>query len=129
MPITALYAGLLAPLLVVLAFRVIAYRRGATIPVGDGGDKVLLRRMRVHANFTEYVPLTLLLMALAEGLKTDPRLLHAMGIALVVARLSHAIGMSQAKENFAFRVTGMAMTFTVILVAALACLMGAFGRL
>ena len=68
MPITALYAGLLAPLFLLLSVRVIRQRRGAKVAVrGDGGDAMLLRRMRVHANFAEYVPLALLLMALAEN--------------------------------------------------------------
>lgn len=124
MPITALYAALLASLFVFLSIRVIRQRRGAKVALGDGGDKQLLRRMRVHANFAEYVPLTLLLMGLAESLSTYPLLLHAMGIVLLGGRLSHAYGVSQPAEVFRFRVTGMACTFTVMLVAALACLFG-----
>ena len=65
MEITALYASLLAPLFILLSARVIGARRSAKVPVGDGGNTVLLRRMRVHANFAEYVPFALLLMALA----------------------------------------------------------------
>ena len=66
MEITALYASLLAPLFILLSVRVIGARRSARVPVGDGGNTVLLRRMRVQANFAEYVPFALLLMALAE---------------------------------------------------------------
>ncbi len=128
MPVTALYAGLLAPLFIFLAFRVIDARRGAQIAIGDGGNKDLLRRMRVHANFAEYVPLAVILLGLAESLKTDSRLLHALGAALVLARLSHAWGVSQPKENLRFRQAGMATTFTMIIVAALACLFGALWR-
>ena len=51
MPVTALYAGLLAPLFLFLSARVIAARRGAQTALGDGGDPALLRRMRVQANF------------------------------------------------------------------------------
>jgi len=129
MPITALYAGLLAPIFVVLALRVIGLRRGAQVAVGDGGDKVLLRRMRVHANFAEYVPLALVLLVLAESLKTDPRILHALGICLIIGRISHAYGMSQSKETFAFRVSGMALTFATLIGAALGCLIGSIGRI
>jgi uncharacterized membrane protein YecN with MAPEG domain len=68
MPITALFAGLLAPLYIVLALRVIGLRRSAGVALGDGGDPWLTRRMRVHANFAEYAPFTLLLMGLAESL-------------------------------------------------------------
>jgi uncharacterized protein len=64
MPITAFYAALLAPLFILLAVRVIRQRRGARVAIGDGGDKLLLRRMRVHANFAEYVPFALVLMCM-----------------------------------------------------------------
>ena len=56
MKITALHAGLLALLVLVLSFRTILYRRAHKVEIGDGGDKELLRRSRVHANFAEYVP-------------------------------------------------------------------------
>lgn len=125
MPITALYAGLLALLYVVLALRVIGVRRGARIAIGDGGDATLLRRIRVHANFAEYVPLALVLVALAESLKSDPRLLHGFGMLLILGRLVHAFGVSQAKENFTLRVTGMMATFTVLIGTGLVCIAGA----
>jgi uncharacterized membrane protein YecN with MAPEG domain len=124
MPITALYAGLLAPLFILLSIRVIRWRRGAKVAVGDGGDAILLRRMRVQANFAEYVPFALLLMALAESLHTWTWFLHLLGLALLAGRLSHAYGVSQPRETFAFRVAGMIATFTVIGVAAAACIYG-----
>jgi uncharacterized membrane protein YecN with MAPEG domain len=124
MPITALYAGLLVPLFVLLSVRVIGLRRDARVSMGDGGDAALLKRMRVHANFAEYVPLALLLMLLAESLKTNPVLLHGLGIALLGGRLAHAGGMSPAKQIMPLRVAGVALTFTVLGVAALVCLAG-----
>jgi len=60
MPITALYAGLLAPLFILLSIRVIDVRRTARISIGHGDDPELLRRMRVHANFAEYAPFALI---------------------------------------------------------------------
>ncbi len=128
MPITALYASLLTPLFLLLAIRVIRARRGASVAVGDGGNALLMRRMRVHANFAEYVPIALVLMALAESLGTSAWLLHGLGIALLASRLTHAYGMSQAKEKFAFRVAGMVTTFWMLGIAALACLWGALAK-
>ncbi len=125
MRITALYAALLAPLYVLLALRVIAVRRRMRVAVGDGGDAELQRRMRVQANFAEFVPFALLLLALAEGLGSPPALLHVLGLALLAGRLSHAWGMSQAQEVFGFRAAGMMASFTVIATAALLCLLGA----
>ena len=126
MPVTALYAGLLAVLFVYLAARVIQLRREGRIAVGDGGNALLLRRMRVHANFAEYVPLALILMALAESLNTWAWLLHIFGAALLAGRISHAYGVSQLHERYVFRTTGMAITFTVIMATALACIAGAW---
>lgn len=128
MPITALYASLLAPLFLLLASRVIRSRRTARVAVGDGGDATLARRMRVQANFAEYVPLALLLLALAESLGTHAWLLHGLGLALLAGRLSHAWGMSQSQETFAFRIFGVAVTFWMIGLAAAACLWGALAR-
>ncbi len=127
MTITALYAGLLAPILVFLSVRVIGQRRSARVAIGHGEDKALLRRMRVHANFIEYVPMALILLALAENLKTTPLLLHVMGLALLVGRVLHAYGVSQDHENLNLRVTGMALTFTAIMLGAIYCLAASFG--
>lgn len=125
MPITALYAALLGPLLVVLAVRVIGLRRRLKVAMGDGGHPEIARAIRVHANCAEYVPIALVLMALAESVAAPPVLLHAAGVVLVVGRCSHAYGMSQAKENFSFRAAGMMLTFGVIMTLAVSCLVGA----
>jgi uncharacterized membrane protein YecN with MAPEG domain len=95
MPITAFYASLLAFLFVLLSVRVIAQRREARVEIGVGESKELLRRSRVHANFAEYVPLALLMLAFAESLKTPSIVLHLLGLALLAGRLLHAYGLSQ----------------------------------
>lgn len=112
-------------LFVLLSIRVIAVRRSGRVAVGDGGDRLLLRRMRVHANFAEYVPLALVLMALAEATATPAWLIHPMGVALLAGWIVHAIGMSREAERFRFRAAGMALTFTVLLAGSAACLMAA----
>lgn len=127
MSVTPLYAGLLALLFVLLSVRVIGARRAAKVAIGDGGDKALLRRMRVQANCAEYVPVALLLLALAELQRLPGPLLHGLGLMLLTGRLIHAVGVSQEHEPFALRVGGMAMTLTVIVVAALANIALALG--
>jgi len=119
MRIVGLYAALLSILFVVLSIRTIRMRRSLKIAIGDSGSPGMLRAMRVHSNFAEYVPLTLLLMALVEVGGAAPWLVHALGLLLLVGRLSHAYGVSQTTEVFVFRVAGMAMTFTTILCASL----------
>ncbi len=117
---TPLYAGLLALLFVALSARVIA-RRGATkTSHGDGGDAQLLRRIRVHANFVEYVPFALLLLAMAEMQGMPAWLVHLFGAMLFFGRALHAWGFGAEPQNFKARKWGMILTFTMILVTAVA---------
>ena len=121
MPITAFYASLLVPLYILLAARTILTRFSARVSVGDGGDEELLRRMRVHANFAEYVPFALLLMGLAESLALDARLLHGVGVVLALGRYAHAYGMSRRNDILPLRTGGMIATLSVLIVLAASC--------
>jgi uncharacterized membrane protein YecN with MAPEG domain len=121
MPITAFYASLLALLFLLLSLRVIAQRREARVEIGHGESAQLLRRMRVHANFAEYVPMTLILMALAESLKAPSFFIHLPGLVLIAARVIHAYGLSQTPHILKLRVLGMWLTFIVIGISALLC--------
>ena len=77
--------------------------------------------MRGHANFAEYVPLILLLMALLEFGRTSIYVLHALGIALLVGRLLHGYALSFT-EHFKFgRFWGAALTFLALLISAVLC--------
>ncbi len=118
MKITILYASLLAFLFVALSIRTIRLRRSLKIGVGDAGNTKMLRGMRVHSNFAEYTSFSLLLIYLVEISAGYPFFVHSLGLIFLTGRLSHAYGVSQEKENFKFRVAGMAMTFTVILSSA-----------
>lgn len=121
MTITAFYAALLAALFLILSVRVIGWRRQQQVELGDGEDRELLRRMRVHANFAEYVPFTLLLMALAETMAPPRPLIHLIGVILVTGRLLHAYGLSQTPHIVRYRVLGMTLTFTALGLGALIC--------
>jgi len=56
MTIVPIYAALLALLFVLLSVRTIRTRRRQGVALGHGDDPAMLRVMRVHANFAEYVP-------------------------------------------------------------------------
>ncbi len=122
MPVTAIYAGLLTMLLLYLSVRVIGVRKSAKVEIGDGADKQLLRRIRVHANFVEYTPYALILIGLLESLKAPGMMLHALGATLLAGRVLHAYALSQTPHILPMRVAGMALTFGVLAVAAVACL-------
>jgi uncharacterized membrane protein YecN with MAPEG domain len=82
----------------------------------------VLRVVRGHANFAEYVPLALLLMAILELSRFSIYILHALGIILVIARLLHGYALSFT-EHFQFgRVGGAALTLAVLLIEAVLCI-------
>jgi hypothetical protein len=128
MATTAFYAGLLCLLYLVLSFRVIFMRRAARVEIGTGESKELLRRTRVHANFAEYAPFAIILMGLAESLQASRLLLHAAGLALLVGRLIHAYGLSQTPHIMPLRFSGMVLTFTSLLIGAIACIWVALSK-
>lgn len=129
MPVTALFAAALAVLLLVLSARVIGARRGAQVEIGDGADRELLRRIRVHANFVEYAPYVLILMGLAESMKAPELAVMAVGTLLIVGRVIHAYGLSQTPHIMRLRVLGMVLTFTALGAGAALCAVYAVMRL
>jgi uncharacterized protein len=122
MQATALWAGLLAPVCLWLSVRVIGQRRRAQVPIGTGGDAALERAVRAQANFAEYVPFALLLMALGEAGGAPGWVLHPLGALLLAGRLAHGWGIVRTPEDFRFRVGGMVATFGAIGGGALGCL-------
>lgn len=125
--VAPIYAAVLTLLFVALSFRVIAARRLERVAVGDGGHRHLLRRQRVHANFAEYCPLALLLIAMAEIQGASGVLIHGFGILLLAARVIHAVGVSREPEPLTLRVIGMVGTFVTLIAAALTNLTLALG--
>ena len=117
MIITPLYAGLLAILYLALSYRVVQGRQVVDGPgLGDGGDASMLRRIRGHANFAEYVPIILVLLAMLELGAWPAWLLHGLGAALLIARLLHGYALSYS-DHFQFgRFWGTLITFVLLLV-------------
>ncbi len=63
------------------------------VSVGDGGNEFLIRRMRAHANFIESAPLILIMLGILEIAGTPVNWLWIVGIAYVVGRIGHGLGM------------------------------------
>ena len=117
--ITLLFAALHVLLMLALLVPISRYRHQHSIGIGDGGDPVLLRKIRVHANFIEQVPLALLMLALLELSGVWPSLLWLFGASLLIARVMHASGLSR-RPGYSFgRFWGTAITWSVLLAMAL----------
>src|ERR1051325_4726283 len=92
--VTPLYTGVLVLLFLILSARVVGARGRGDISIGDGSDPKMLRVIRGHANFAEYVPLALLMMAMLELTHFSIYVLHVLGIVLVIARVLHGWALS-----------------------------------
>lgn len=101
-----------------LAIRVGQMRNAHKVSVGDGGNMAVIARMRAHANFTEYAPIVLILLALLELARGTSLHAWGYGCAFVVARVCHGLGMDTWKPG---RMIGVALTFLIILLLAGEC--------
>jgi uncharacterized protein len=122
MALTAIHAGILGLIYLVLTARVIVHRRDKGISIGAGDDRDLEYKVRAHGNFVETVPLALILMGLAEVGGTSPLLIHLAGVALILGRLAHAAAFWRRPQNLMLRSVGMVLTLLVIGALSTLCL-------
>ncbi len=66
LPVTAWTTALSALLFLALTWAVIAKRRRLGIVLGDGDDRATTKRIRGQANAAEQIPITLIVLAMAE---------------------------------------------------------------
>ena len=117
-PVSALYAGSLALLLLGLAARVSLLRSKLNVGTGHGNDPTLARAIRVHGNAVEWILPMLALLLIAEIDGASRTFLHVCGVTFVVARVAHALGLSRTSKASSGRFWGTAGSWLVI--AALA---------
>lgn len=119
LPAVALFtAGSLGLLGVGLAVVVIVLRVRPGIEAGDGGNPRMTQAVRAHANFAEYAPLALLLLALLEISGTPIWIVVAVAALLLVGRLLSALGLSRSLGPSVPRQAGASATLLSILLAA-----------
>ena len=119
LPVSLTFAGALALVALWLAFRVSKVRMKAEVMIGDGGHPLLLARMRAQANFVEYTPFVLILMALIEMAGGSAWGLRGVGVLYVIARVLHAFGMDKTTPPAPLRGIGALVTWLVLLGLAL----------
>ncbi|MBX9826074.1 MAG: MAPEG family protein [Xanthobacteraceae bacterium] len=117
--IVPFYAAILGLIFIFLSARVIAARRQFRVTVGFGGHHLLERRIRVQGNFSEYVPITIILLTFLELYGGAKWLIHMLCIALILGRSLHAYCVSRTDEDIRQRRAAMILTFGALLVAAI----------
>ncbi len=124
--VTLFFAACCALMQCVLTGLVVARRLQARVSFLDGGDKQLLRRIRAHGNFTETVPMALLLMALLELSGLAKIWLISFGMALLIGRVLHATSLLTNNARWS-RAGGMMLTLGVISIEGI-CAIWLFAR-
>ncbi len=93
LPITLTIAAGAALVNIWLMLRCGQVRTKDKISIGDGGNELLIRRMRAHANFIESAPFVLILIAALEASGKGGNWLWYVGIIFIFGRLAHGLGM------------------------------------
>ena len=115
---TLLFAALFGILHVIFTLRVGGYRLRTRISLGDGGDKELRNRIRAHGNFTENVPIALLLLLLNELNGLAENTLVILGTVLLVSRVLHYVMIVTRSLPMVLRPISMIGTLGTILVSS-----------
>jgi uncharacterized membrane protein YecN with MAPEG domain len=117
LPITLTIAAAAAIINVWLGARVSRLRFRHKVSMGDQGNAGLIARMRAHANFIEYAPFFLILLAAVELARGSEGWLWAVAILFILGRLAHPFGMDRPAPN-ALRVIGTILTWLLLLLLA-----------
>jgi len=122
-----LYAALLGLLLIALSVNVVLARRRYHVGLGVGTEEGMQLAVRVQANFTEYVPLAVVLLVLAELTGLPIAAVHVAGILLMTSRVLHAWGLAHSPGRTFGRFYGTAGTWLVITGLSIWLLFAAIG--
>jgi uncharacterized membrane protein YecN with MAPEG domain len=95
LPIISSYAAAILGIFQIALMLTVGLRRGAKkISLGDGGDEILHYRIRRHGNLTENAPLFLVVLGFLEVSGGPSLAVLSFAAIFIVARFSHAYGMS-----------------------------------
>ena len=119
LPITGLYIGLTIIIVIVLAVRIGIYRVKENISISHGGNVEVETRIRAHGNLTETAALTILAIAILEANGVGPIMLHGLGIAYIIGRILHPIGLRHNNIKNPARAIGSLLSTLVMLVAGI----------
>lgn len=104
--ITATTAGIILMLQIILAFTVSGARGKQNVWIGTGANSTMERLTRRHANLAENAGIFIAGFTLLELSGLSPVSLTYLCGAFVIARISHAIGLSQENTGNIFRLIG-----------------------
>jgi len=120
LPLTSFFAGFLSLFYLFLSFR-IGYLRGSPAmkiilkKTEETSDFTLTRNIRAHGNFSEYVPIFLILLMINEILgKSSFEYLMIICIVFTYGRIAHGICFAFYDSSPFLRMTGMICTYLAL---------------
>jgi uncharacterized membrane protein YecN with MAPEG domain len=111
-----------------LSLRIGKVRMGAKIIHGDGGNDLLMRRMRAQANFIENTPIALVLVTAIEIAGEGGAWLAPVAGIFILGRLAHGLGMDSVKPS-PMRTAGALCTMLVLLGLAIVAVLITLGMI
>ena len=110
-----LYSAYLATFLIVLqtllAASVGGYRGRKRKGIGHQDDAVLERKVRRHANMTEYAPIYLAVLTIYELIAGQTTAIFWLALLFAVARIFHVIGFSSSAGSHLVETKGGRLSF------------------
>ena len=116
--LASIYVAVLIVMAVLLSANVALRRGSLQIGIGDGGNQVLQRMMRIQGNYLEYVPLCVGALIMLSVIGAPSWAIHTVGGSMVAGRILHAVGIYQTAGISFGRGAGMLLTFASLLSAA-----------
>lgn len=125
---TTLSAASAAALITIwLMMRCGKLRASEKIIHGDGGNPLLMQRMRAQSNFIESAPFVLILIAAIEISGKGGQGLAIVAGIYMLGRVAHAIGMDRAGSN-PLRMAGVMITMLTLLGLGVMALLITLGK-
>jgi len=114
--ITAFYASMLGFIYIKLSKNIIRLRRKYNVTLGHKNHGDLEQAIRAHANFSEFVPIGLILLACLEINKIYFAVVILLGGLFFIGRVLHAKSFLKDKIDNSLRIKGMQFTFWSIML-------------
>lgn len=118
LPAAAAYIAMLTIALAPLTYSVIRLRMATGTGIGNGGHARLEQAIRVHGNYAENIPFGLALLLLLALIGSPVWVVHVLGLALIIGRASHALGLSRFSGPSPARGVGIMTTQISLLFGA-----------
>jgi hypothetical protein len=118
--ISALYAAIMGLFVIYMAKRVTDVRQVIKGQADESQKLSLNVARRAHGNAIEYIPIALILLALAEMNGWSVYWIHGLGSMFVLARFSHGYGfIKSAGKSSLFRFYGIVFSWVAIITLSI----------